>query len=587
MSRSPGAAAELDFSSGKSHLTATFRYRPSDYAALAVDNQHGLFGNLDYSRNLSSKLLLLGHLDEADFQLPSYRQNTLTASTTLNYKPGAHVAVHSGVLYSSFNGAFPSPFHLQTTSGVAGVDFLTKHFNAGGQYEPSVDSTGQMANGYSGSVATRFGHFQASATYRHAVQIPTLADLFSAIPGLQDALQRTGIFLSDPQQLQQFLTNSALLQTLGFSTNLQLNFAPVRNDTSLSADWTRNASERIGFSLIDSKTELVASNFHFRTATLSYNRKLGYNNELSLSFSAFETVQGAASTISPLVQISFRHRFNSVPAALLGGRHGMIQGHVFRDDDITRHFAGAEPESGMGGIEVRLDDNTTTRTDSEGYYVFRRVPYGIHTIQARIKDPRPYFFTTDSPASTPIDSIVDIGVSFVRGRLFGRVENDAAQGVPAVEVVITGATITRRVKTAFDGRFSAEGLPDGEFSISTAPESYPEGYNLMELPVVTTSVRADHPAPVTLVAKALRSVSGHVTTMPGGATRQLPVEGVEVTIPELKLAARTDRTGRFLFRNLPAGMYSLQAVYNGQTFTKTLDLPKEPAVLTNFDISVH
>lgn len=584
MSHAPGAAGEIDYGNLTTHVSATVRYRPSGYAALAIDNQHGLFADVDFSRRLSNSLMLIGHLNESDFRLPVYRQNTLTASSNLTYKPFSHVAISTGVLYSNFNAAFPAPFHLQTTSGILGVDFYTKHFNAGGQYEPSVDSTGQLASGYSGNLSTRFGKFQTSASYRHAVQIPTLATLFSAVPGLQNALERSGVFISDPQQLQQFLTNTAVLQTLGFTSGLNLNFAPARNDTSLNTEWSRTANERLSASFIDSKTQLVSSSFHFRTGTVSYTRHIGFNNELSASVSAFQTIAGGTSAISPVVQLSFRHRFGSVPAALLGGRHGTIQGHVFHDDDITRHYA--EAESGIAGVEVRLDDRTSTRTDSEGYYVFRRVPYGIHTIQAKVTDPRPYFFTTDSPASTPIDAIVDIGVSFVRGKLFGRIQNDAGSGVPGVELILTGPNLSRHIQAAFDGKFSMDGVPDGEYTISTVPESYPDGYNLIELPLAVVTVKPDRPNPVTLVAKAFRTVLGRVTVLTPNTTQTQPVEAAAVTIVELGRTVKTDKAGKFLFRNLPSGNYTVSAMYEGKMFPKSLELPPTPVIMTNFDILV-
>jgi hypothetical protein len=285
-----------------------------------------------------------------------------------------------------------------------------------------------------------------------------------------------------------------------------------------------------------------------------------------------------------VVQVSFRHRFGAVPAALLGGRHGRISGHVFRDDDIGRRYS--EVESGMEGIEVRLDDTTSTRTDSNGYYEFHRVPYGLHTVQARITDPRPYFFTTDSPATTAIDTIVDIGVSFVRGKIFGYVRSDAGTGIPSIDLLLSGAGNSRRIQTAFDGKFSMDGVPDGEYLISTVPESFPDGYNLINLPVQTLTVKADRPNPVILVVRALRTVSGRVTALVAATANIGPVEEAAVSIPELGLATKTDKNGKFLFRDLPLGSYSVKVGYNGGVFSRLLELPAEPVIVANFDFSV-
>jgi Carboxypeptidase regulatory-like domain len=587
VSRGIGAASNLEYVNLKYRINATFRYSPPGYAALAIDNQHGVFGNVDLSSNLSTKLTFIAHFDEADFHLPIYRQNTLTASGNLTYKLTPHVSVNGGALVSDFKSTFPTVFDLKTVSGVTGADYFSRHVNLGFQYQPTVDSTGRLANGYSANSSTSIGSFQAGASYRHSVQIPTLASFFSAIPGLQDAVERSGVIISDPQQLQQFLTNTAFLQTLGFTGALNLNYAPAQNDLALNAEWNgKSASrQRIALSFLDSDTELVTGSFRFRTATLSYSRHVGFNNEFYASFAEFQTRVGPTTSLKPVIQVTFRHRFGSVPAAILGGRHGTIAGHVYRDDEGFRQYAPGT-ELGMAGVEVRLDDRTSARTDSEGYYEFRHVPYGIHTVQAKITDPRPYFFTTDSPAQTPIDSVVDIGVSFVRGKLFGHVKSDAGTGIPGVQVAVTGGSFSRTIQTAFDGKFVLDGVPDGEYSISTVPESYPDGYSLANLPAQTVMVKPDVPAPVVLVVRAFRTVSGRIVTLDAQTLGTRAVEGIVVTVPELHLTAKTDKNGRYLFRDLPAGSYTVKIERGGETYSQFVELPAAPTVISTLDFSI-
>lgn len=583
VSRSAGAAADVQYTNSRFRLTSSLRFSPASFAALAINNQHGVFGNVDFSANLSTNVTLTAHVDQEDFRLPIYRQNTLTGSGNLTYKWTKHTSVTGGALVSRFNSVYPSPFNLRTTSGVAGMDYFSHHFNAGFQYQPTFDSSGRLANGYNVNSSTSFGRFQAGASYRHSVQIPTLLAFFSAIPGLQDALERAGVVVSDPQQLQQFLSNTAFLQTLRLTGAFNLNYAPAQNDIGFNAEWDgKGASrQRIAFSFLDSNTELVTGNFHFRTATLSYTRKVGFNNELFASFAEFQTRTGPTVSLKPVIQISFRHRFGSVPAALLGGRHGNISGHVYRDEEGLREFVDGT-ELGMAGVEVRLDDRTSTRTDPEGYYEFRRVPYGIHTVQAKITGTRPYFFTTDSPAETPIDSVVDIGVSFVRGKLFGYLKTDAGTPIPGVSILISGGRAPRRIQTSFDGKFSIDGVADGEYAISTIAESYPDGYSLTELPTRSVVVAPDRPTPVALVVRALRTVSGRVTELDPKSLGAKPVEGITVTIPELNLATRTDRNGRYLFRDLPAGSFTVKV----EKYSHPIDLAGEPTSLSNVDFSI-
>jgi hypothetical protein len=92
--------------------------------------------------------------------------------------------------------------------------------------------------------------------------------------------------------------------------------------------------------------------------------------------------------------------------------------------------------------------------------------------------------------SAPVALLGGIGVGFVRGKIFGHVYNDAGVGIPSVD-----------------------GVPEGDYTVSTVPESYPDGYNLI-----------------------LRTVSGRVASL-----QMTPREGLTVTIPELSRSAKTTK----------------------------------------------
>ena len=112
VSRSVGAASNIEYANSKFRLTSSLLYSPSSYAALALNNQHGFFGNVDFSETLSRRLTLVAHVAEADFQLPIYRQNTLTGSANLAYKLTSHIALTGGALISRFNSSYPTPFPI-------------------------------------------------------------------------------------------------------------------------------------------------------------------------------------------------------------------------------------------------------------------------------------------------------------------------------------------------------------------------------------------------------------------------------------------------------------------------------------------
>ena len=117
--------------------------------------------------------------------------------------------------------------------------------------------------------------------YRHDVQVPTLAAVFSQVPGLQDALDRAGIVANTPDELAQLLRNTALLETLGFTNLLTVNLAPSRDDFGGSVNWTSHTSrrEQVDLSYFNSNTQLLQGKFLLSTATLSYSQRLNASQQ--------------------------------------------------------------------------------------------------------------------------------------------------------------------------------------------------------------------------------------------------------------------------------------------------------------------
>ena len=118
------------------------------------------------------------------------------------------------------------------------MDYSTRHFGTGFQYQRTVNiEGGGGGNDYAVNARASAGQFQLSGFFRHDVQVPTLAAIFSQIPGLQDALDRAGIVASTPEQLADLLRNTALLQLLGFTNAFTVNLAPSRNDLNAAMSW--------------------------------------------------------------------------------------------------------------------------------------------------------------------------------------------------------------------------------------------------------------------------------------------------------------------------------------------------------------
>jgi Carboxypeptidase regulatory-like domain len=523
-------------------------------------------------------------------------QSTFTINSLLNFKINRYFSVNGGGSYATFQSTVPVGPRIATVNIPVGVDYSTRHFGTGFQYQRTVTiEGGGSGNDYAVNVRASAGPFQATAFFRHDVQVPTLATIFSQIPGLQDALDRAGIVATTPEQIAELLRNTALLQLLGFTNAFTVDLAPSRNDVSADASWNFHGPSRrkVDLNYFYSNTDLLQGNFILTTATLSYSQKIHSTNDMIGSAALVRTQNNGVTTTRPLFSVSLQHRFFSVPSLLLPGRHGMIQGHIFRDDESSGRFSTQVPL--LSGVEVRLDENRVTRTDSSGYYSFHHVPFGVHRVEARLQSDEPFFYTTDSPATADMNATIDFGINFAKGQIFGFLLNDAGAGINGIAVELKGEKFSRRVQTGLTGKFAFTGLSPGEYFISTLPDSYPPGYALQDLTTQTITVESGKPASAQFTARALRSLGGKVLVYDPGSLQTVPLAGAVVRLkellPETKTAGvktveiKTGETGAYLFRNLAAGTYTVAIEHDGKEISRTVTLPATPANVRDIDLN--
>jgi hypothetical protein len=582
-----GFATRASYDDQRNHLMGNFRIQSRNFASLAVNNQRGTFADLNASRKLNERLYASLDLNQSNYNLPTLNQNTFTTSGLLNFKLNHNFSVNGGGAFATFQSKVPVGPRVSTVNLPAGIDYSTRHFGTGFQYQRTLNiEGGGGGNDYAVNARASAGAFQFSGFYRHDVQVPTLAAIFSAIPGLQDALDRAGIVASTPEQLADLLRNTALLQLLGFTNAFFVNLAPSRNDLNATMSWiSRSPSRRkVDVSYFDSDTELLqGSHFILKTATVSYSQRLKTNNDIVGSATLVRSTNNGLTRTQPLFSISLQHRFFSVPALLLPGRHGMIQGHVFRDDDLAGAYSAQSPA--LGGIEVRLDENRITHTDASGFYSFHHVPFGVHRVEAKLQSDEPFFFTTDSPATVDMNATADFGINFAKGQIFGFLLNDAGSGIGGITVELKGEKMTRRVQTGLNGKFAFTGLAPGNYSVATVPDSYPPGYALQDLAAQTVEVQSGKPASTEFKVKALRSIAGRVLVYDKTTLQTVPLAGVTVRLKELSLEVKTGAGGAYIFRNLAAGTYTVAIEHDGKEISRTVIVPAGPASIREVDLN--
>jgi hypothetical protein len=296
-----------------------------------------------------------------------------------------------------------------------------------------------------------------------------------------------------------------------------------------------------------------------------------------------QTSNNGVSATHPLFSISIQHRFFSVPGLLLPGRHGMIQGHIFRDDDSGGTYSAQLPV--VGGVEVRLDEDRVTRTDAGGYYSFHHVPFGVHRVEAKFQSDEPFFYTTDSPVTVDMNATADFGINFAKGQIFGFLLNDAASGINGITVELKGEKFERRVQTGVNGKFAFTGLVPGNYSVATLPDSYPPGYALPDLAAQTVAVESGKPATTQFTVKALRSIAGRVLVYDKATLQTVPLAVAVVRLKEVSQEVKTSATGAYIFRNLAAGTYTVVIEYDGKEVSRSVTVPSAPANIRDIDLN--
>src|SRR5262249_38824115 len=244
----------------RNHVMGNFRIQSRSFASLAVNNQHGTFAGLSASRKLNERLYSSLDLNQSSFHLPTLSQNTFTTSGLLNYRLSRHFSLNGGAAFATFQSTVPLSSRISTVNLPLGTDFSSRHFGAGFQYQRTINiAGGGGGNDYALNARGSAGRFQLSGFFRHDVQVPTLAAIFSPVPRPPDALDRPGLVASTPEQLAELLRNPALLQLLGSTTPFTVNLAPSRNDVTAAVSWLARGQDRrkIDLSFFHSNTQLL------------------------------------------------------------------------------------------------------------------------------------------------------------------------------------------------------------------------------------------------------------------------------------------------------------------------------------------
>lgn len=541
-----GAAGELAFDDGNDRVRAAFRYRPDGFASIGT-TPHGFFSDASWTREYGRGSSFAASASATDIA----GARIVAASADLEHRATDVVTVLGGASWATFDGR-------RTIAVPAGVRLDFAHGGVSALYRYSLSDTNRGGHGFRLAARASLGRLYASAYADRQHNAPTLELIFSERPDLALALAELGISATSPADIARALREHAALGELGFIEGVTVDLAPTRTQLGLEMSWLSSSASRqqLRTRLLHNVSETVASRRTNTIASISYSRGVSASTDVFASWSWWRSqTRGQEARVQPVAEIGIRQRFDGLPAIF--ARSGTITGIVFMDDDLDGVSDGA-----VAGAELELDGVRTLRTKADGTFKFTGVTSGAHRVVARVPSAPEAYFTTPSRVEAERGDEIVFGVAKTPARLFGRIANDAGDGIAGVRVLLVRGAQRVLATTASDGTYSIA-APPGEWALSILTDSVPSGHSLAQTESRSILLERVEPVRTEHMLQAHRSINGRTT----------PFADVEVR--PLGRKVRADAQGQFAVRQLPAGLVTLVAA----GVERRVDVPRGPASL--------
>ncbi len=549
---------------------------------------------------------------EADYKLTHrltqrlYYEHTDITPGLIYRVPGSSDYLSPGLSYQIARGENLGFYYIYSRNAGG----FTNTSSTGNRYDVSLSSqiTPQVGNNAEVTVGSIQDPLQINSedrlTMRDTVSFPVKrhtvllgVEQDRVQPSLLSKLNQEINLLSPALQTQFLADPSGFVDSSNFPPEVKALLAAEQpTGTSISASTILELGSKIRFSPMASVTHSTdggPSNNWSQTFgyTFAYQFRPTLQLRSSLNNVLFWDPTHNTTQRTTLLSFGFQKTFMAAPGTLSFHRGRIVEGRVFRDNNINGYFNAGEP--GLQGVEVRLEDGQVAITDELGRYKFPSVSADQHEVSIALTQFRnPVRMTTRSVADVDLIqqrvAVVNFGILDF-ARIMGNVYNDLrfenarqpdSKGMQDIELLLDSGKQVRKIQTTGSGDFELDDVPPGDYKLSLDPASIPPNY---VTPVESVAV---HVSPVSTVVqdipvRALRSISGTVLlksvvptrsaskpndrkrgkelkpgSQPASATpseefKLVPVAGVQIAAGPA--TATTDADGRFLLRNLPAG----------------------------------
>ena len=584
-SRSFAGALAVDFDRPNRRGWAKVRIAPSSLPSLTTDQQSGrqLEGGWFWQ---GGKSTVSTTMSSRSYSHGAFDQTSSVASLNVQRRLTPHWAIHGGSGVSVFENSSQAASKISNMTLPLGVSFSTSHVGAGSDYQFSRETVRELGGHlFRANLNGSARGFRLSGFAERQTQAPTARRILTEIPWLQPMLDRLGLAANTPQQLADLLRTNAELSAYGYANSIQIDVTPVRTRLGATAGWSGSGARRphLSMSTLFSREGSVDTTATGAVHSMSYSQRLDGATEVYLTWSALCRGRSVSPACQPVMFASLRRALTSSPG-FLAPRGGHIDGVVFKDDKALGVYSSELPP--LAGVEVILDNMHHTRTDDDGRFRFDDVSHGAHLVEARYTSDQPTFFTTPSPAHVDTGASVHFGVAWSRSSLWGVVLADGGTGINGVLLHVNSGDRRMTVRTADDGTFVVKGLAPGEYDVAIDAGSVPAGYPVDSLVAQRVRVEQAEPGRARFVLRPYRSIAGRARMLDRNSGQYVALPGVTVELFPLGRKSVTGANGQYVFRNLPAGHYTIVARQGGRENTAVVSVAEGPAIVRDADVTV-